>query len=97
MQLNDPKESSGSSNLTFHVAVLIKKTFENEAIKDDSTSTITVIQMYVIINSISFKIESNDIIEAVDDCYKAFSQLNLNFTPECKKRMVIFNISVLQK
>lgn len=71
---NKVRESQGSKNLTPYVAVLTDPLLPDEPVY--------VKDVYVIINSISFKIESKNIVEAVDCCYKSFFSLIFEeFTP----------------
>jgi len=62
--------------------------FVGDLYNEGSTSEDTYV--FVIINNLNFRIESNKIIEAFDYCYKAFFALNTDFTPECRHIWVFF-------
>lgn len=68
---NKEKEKDGSASLTPYVAVLIEPV-------DPEKSAIKVQEILIIVNSISFVIESNNIVDAEDFCYKSFSSLNID-------------------
>ncbi|KAJ8666769.1 hypothetical protein QAD02_008431 [Eretmocerus hayati] len=52
------------------------------------------ISVFVTVNSINFKVESNSLIEAIDYCYKSFSTLNIPYPTECSMAWVFLQRAI---
>ncbi|KAJ8669826.1 hypothetical protein QAD02_001085 [Eretmocerus hayati] len=67
---------------------LLRDGLANVAEDDDEIS------VFVTVNSINFKVESNSLIEAIDYCYKSFSTLNISYPTECSMTWVFLQQAI---
>lgn len=54
------------------------------------------LKIFVVINSMNFEVTSNNIVEAVNFCYKSFFALLIDFTPESKHLWAFFQIYIYE-
>ncbi|KAJ8664521.1 hypothetical protein QAD02_006183 [Eretmocerus hayati] len=61
------------------------KTYDKEQVATESSvDDETQVELFVTVNFIDYKIESNKVLEAVDVCYKGITALKLDFPVECR-------------
>lgn len=62
----------------------IVETEETEETEESSETENLGLKIYVVVNEIDYRIKSNNVIEALEICYKIIVALNLQLPVECK-------------